>query len=550
MRRCIASLVLILMAACLGVEGRASERWILTLGDTSTLEDPWVGDMAAMPDGSTLMLVRYHVVGVGDNFEFFLVHTDRHGNPLWTKYLGKSTPDSPIDPEGRSLLPLSDGTFLLFLHVEGGFSPDCGVNAWGCKMDASGEVMWQRYFQLNDSWWSLEAFETDSGRVLLTTAGGELDELDLETGDLLWERKYWAPYPSPQYDFAATQLEILREDSEGALYCVGFTPIFPVHSETAIYLVKLDAGGTVQWAISYTSGEPGVSLYATVIPRSQGGYWMYGNIQREGENDYADRGLAGRLSEMGDVLWTHIYSSWDEATSSGFELRAYSALDVGESLLVGGDGYDGVPGYRGLTGTVGADGEPLMELWTTSSGPDHTLTELLPKPDGGALGLLSKGIVSLGADYRLPPSCSDYMAPDCPYIDFSVVKGPGSVYSGESELFATCPTNQSFPEDDRLNKVFQFCGEAYPGIARIKTLKGPFRLKLYGWNFQPGSRVFIDGAEVPAVKFKGQDKKTGMTMLVVKKGRPLKEMVPKAQEVSITVYNPDGKESVEFLYSR
>jgi len=102
---------------------------------------------------------------------------------------------------------------------------------------------------------------------------------------------------------------------------------------------------------------------------------------------------------------------------------------------------------------------------------------------------------------------------------------------------------------DKLKDVL-ICGDAYPGVTDIKVKKGPYRLKLFGWNFEPGSRVFIDGVEVPKATFKGSQKKTGMTKLVIKKGQKLKALLPEGQAVAITVVNPNGRESDSFSFTR
>jgi len=90
-----------------------------------------------------------------------------------------------------------------------------------------------------------------------------------------------------------------------------------------------------------------------------------------------------------------------------------------------------------------------------------------------------------------------------------------------------------------------YCGVPIdPAITKVKKLTRPFRLKIKGRDFQPGCTVFIDGSAVPQTAFKKASK------IVAKKKKPLKEMVPKGQEVCVQVLNPDGGISDCFWYTR
>ncbi len=81
-------------------------------------------------------------------------------------------------------------------------------------------------------------------------------------------------------------------------------------------------------------------------------------------------------------------------------------------------------------------------------------------------------------------------------------------------------------------------------ITRVVKKGGPFRLKIFGEGFTGWSHVYIDGVPVPLVKHKSSVKMTA------KKGRTLKNMVPKGQTVAITVEDDRGGGSPEFLYTR
>ena len=80
-------------------------------------------------------------------------------------------------------------------------------------------------------------------------------------------------------------------------------------------------------------------------------------------------------------------------------------------------------------------------------------------------------------------------------------------------------------------------------ITSVTKLSGPFRLKVNGNNFQPGSIVKINGKEVPSTVYKSN------SLLVLKKGSTLKALCPKGVAVQLTVFNPDGCVSSPFPFS-
>jgi hypothetical protein len=81
-------------------------------------------------------------------------------------------------------------------------------------------------------------------------------------------------------------------------------------------------------------------------------------------------------------------------------------------------------------------------------------------------------------------------------------------------------------------------------IDRAFKVGNPFRLKIYGAGFLPGAWVYIDGAAVPKVKYKGPN------LIVAKKGRALKAMIPRGTPVCVTVVNPNGGTTPCYMFTR
>ncbi len=81
-------------------------------------------------------------------------------------------------------------------------------------------------------------------------------------------------------------------------------------------------------------------------------------------------------------------------------------------------------------------------------------------------------------------------------------------------------------------------------VIQVNKMGNPFRLAVTGGGFLPGAWVYIDGAQVPAVAYKGSSR------LVAKGGAALKAMVPLGVPVCVTVVNPNGGTTPCYTYIR
>jgi hypothetical protein len=82
--------------------------------------------------------------------------------------------------------------------------------------------------------------------------------------------------------------------------------------------------------------------------------------------------------------------------------------------------------------------------------------------------------------------------------------------------------------------------QASVSISGVTKASDPFRLKVYGSNFQSGAVVKINGTAVTTVFKSG-------SLLVAKQ---CKSLCPKGTAVQVTVTNPDGSTSAAFSFTR
>lgn len=83
-----------------------------------------------------------------------------------------------------------------------------------------------------------------------------------------------------------------------------------------------------------------------------------------------------------------------------------------------------------------------------------------------------------------------------------------------------------------------------PSINGVTKKGSPFRLIITGANFHSDCKIKINGVDVPSTVYKSENK------VVAKGGTQLKQMVPKGQNVAITVENSDGGVSEPYYYTR
>jgi uncharacterized repeat protein (TIGR01451 family) len=120
--------------------------------------------------------------------------------------------------------------------------------------------------------------------------------------------------------------------------------------------------------------------------------------------------------------------------------------------------------------------------------------------------------------------------------------------SGSTLTYTTSVTSSSADPNPGNNTATQDVGVQAtqpPIITGARKLTNPFRVKILGFGFQPGARVFIGSSETswPDVKYKSP------RMLVLRRGGLLQDQFPKGQPTRIRVVNPDGG-SDETLFTR
>jgi hypothetical protein len=214
-----------------------------------------------------------------------VLNLDSTGNLLW----------QATYPTGGTIgaLPLSieqtaDGGYLL--GATNYDNPgDIVAPLWGLKLDALGNIVWQKVFGFIAG--SIHA-TADGGSILagtsLCTPTCEpwIVKLD-DAGNVAWQNKYFL---GAALGFAGSA----RQTSDGGYLVAG--SYNPAANRSAAFLMKLDANGGVVWRRGYASATCSAGIGAYDAEPSAGGFYLMLNSPCTGA-------MIARLDAKGVIRW-------------------------------------------------------------------------------------------------------------------------------------------------------------------------------------------------------------------------------------------------------
>ena len=214
---------------------------------------------------------------------------------------------------------------------------------WLAKIDAAGEVEWQRRYDAGETEWlngHVVQQTSDGGYIVaaylsLTSSNaypGWLLKLDT-SGNIVWQRTFAFGQHEPSMVPSA-----LREVSGGGFIVVADEP----------WVARLDEAGNVLWQHLYFENENTFMVPQHVVEVEGGDFIIVGH---HADEDLYYRAWAMRLDAAGNVLWSRRFvTGW---------LLNVEAADDGHFLAVGGGSFQGTNGT--LVVKFDANGIPLWQ---------------------------------------------------------------------------------------------------------------------------------------------------------------------------------------------
>lgn len=233
--------------------------------------------------------------------DYWLLKLDAQGNLQWNKTYGGSGED-----KGRAVIQTNDGGYALTGYAQSadgdGSNNEGFHDNWIIRLDAQGNILWERSFGFSGHDHSYDIMQTEDGGLFFT---GHLD------------------------------ITAARED--------GFTEkgvSLTRHGVGEFWGTKLDSAGNIEWR-SYFGGSNNDRAFG-VVPSDDGGFVMAGFAE---SNDFDVKNNSGsydfwavKINRNGDFVWEQAYGG------TGID-RSYSIVNTSDG------------GYAITGQTLSADGD-------------------------------------------------------------------------------------------------------------------------------------------------------------------------------------------------
>ncbi|MCZ6598355.1 MAG: hypothetical protein O7B99_12000 [Planctomycetota bacterium] len=303
------------------LDENGSKLWERVLGGPASDE---ASALAVDADGNTVVAGVVRRSGA-DEPDALLVKLDALGSIVWQRFYG--LPGSDRAERFEDVRTTPDGGFVAVGAIRGWGT---GWDAWVVKLDASGDIEWQRAFDsavvVSEDWGTSVATTDDGGylvggRVVDSASAGSdpwVLRLDSE-GTVIWGRTFEFSPSSEAFEGAPS---VGTVDGECVVALTETQPFGPSHG----WVARLGAGGLVVWQQRFGVGAEGLRAF-TLTAEGQGAAC--------GETRSYGAGGADAL-----LFTLPLDGTWKAACGLVSDGAAVSALDHGvsvETLVPAGD---------------------------------------------------------------------------------------------------------------------------------------------------------------------------------------------------------------------
>lgn len=281
-----------------------ANHWINTYG-TSGYDSVYAIQQTA-DDGFILVGSTGHITLANEAARVFKLNSS--GRIEWQKMF-KEVHNDAFAGSAQSVQQTSDGGYIVAGVL---YDPDNGsmVDAWIVKIDANGNVVWEKAYNIIH--WELHSHirqTQDGGYIMavLSWAGvyfyqSSILKLD-GNGNIIWLKRI--------RDVDLLHLNDVQQDLDGSYIAVGLA----LQSDTATggpLVIKLDANGDILWQKVYTSSTE----FTSIKPISDGGYIAVSGITFfAGVTDFT----VLKLDNNGQILWQKNFGGPDWGSGSDIQ---------------------------------------------------------------------------------------------------------------------------------------------------------------------------------------------------------------------------------------
>jgi len=322
----VAFILLILLSGCTPKDTTPPlATWQKTYGGSNNDE---AYSIQQVSDGGYIVAGETYSFGAGGS-DAYVLKLDASGNVTWQKTFGGSGKDYAY-----SIQQVSDGGYIV-----AGTTASSGAgydDAYVLKLDASGNVIWTKTFGGSDYDRASSIQQVSDGGYIVageTYSFGagcrDIYVLKLDaTGNVIWQKTFGGSYDDLAFS--------IQQVSDGGYIVAGETYSFGAGSWDA-YVLKLDASGNVTWTKTF-GGSSSDSVYS-IQQVSDGGYIIAGITESSGAGSYDVYVL--KLDASGNATWTKTFGgSANDYARSIQQVPDGGYIVAGETYSFGAGSYD------------------------------------------------------------------------------------------------------------------------------------------------------------------------------------------------------------------
>ena len=328
-----------IVAGTMGVVASGnSDIWLMKLSATGRIE--WQSSYGG-PDSEESFWIDqtsdggYIVAGYSISFssgskDVLILKLTQNGAIEWQRTYGGADSE-----EALSIEQTNDGGYIVTGYIDS--VTDVLKEMLLMKLDANGNINWQRAYSNGDSAIASSVQQTNDGGYIVAgetnlVSHGDIWVLKLfSNGTIEWQRSYGGASKESFY------ISNIQQTNDGGYILAGSTYSFSGTGDSIWWIVKLSSFGDIEWQKICTGGP--AENARSVQQAGDGGYIVSGNIYSE-VNKSSDFGIV-KFSSVGQLEWHKVYggNNFDTAyciqntQDGGFVVVGYS----GGYAPIGGD---------------------------------------------------------------------------------------------------------------------------------------------------------------------------------------------------------------------
>ncbi len=298
----------------LKLDNSGNIQWQRTLGGS---EDDYLRKIIQTSDNGFLLLGYSSSDISGDKTEnslggtdYWILKLDEAGNIMWQNTIGSTENDTVSDVEQAA-----DGSFLIGGTASSEISGDKTVvgDIWILKLDANGNILWQKGYDFFANSFLSNAKLTNDGGFILAGTGTPgifsdyiISKLNINGGSM-WEKIYGGDGEDFLTNFILT--------GDGGYMAIGQSDSNASGDKTEdsqgyqdYWVLKLDSTGNIIW--QNTIGGASGDIPLTVLETSDGGYFISGSSLSNISGDKTDNTFEDsqsfwilKLNSVGIIEW-------------------------------------------------------------------------------------------------------------------------------------------------------------------------------------------------------------------------------------------------------